>query len=99
VTREIPLPYRRADVDLEEEDLHDWGMGRKDKSLLVTSLSALSRVLSGSSDGKRPSTPDGTPKGGPLQREYEARRPGDVASPSFRARPTVSLQEEEQAGM
>jgi hypothetical protein len=44
VTREIPLPYRRADVDLEEEDLQDWGMGRKDKSLLVTSLSAISRT-------------------------------------------------------
>ncbi|KAK4685855.1 hypothetical protein P7C73_g4278, partial [Tremellales sp. Uapishka_1] len=74
VTREIPLPYRKADKDSDEEDVTP--SKEKGNSMFSVQLDKLRRGFTGG-DGRGPNELNVGARGHAGQREYEARRPGD----------------------
>ncbi|KIR53486.1 hypothetical protein I315_04079 [Cryptococcus gattii Ru294] len=83
VTREIPLPYRRVDHDSDDEsDPHDIEKlkGRSGHRHISINLDRLRRGIRDHNvnEGRGPDALDAGPRGHAPEREYEARRPGDI---------------------
>ncbi|ORY33360.1 EXS family-domain-containing protein [Naematelia encephala] len=78
VTREIPLPYRRVEHDIDDEDFGDSHQTPKKTNPLSVRLDRFRRGLVGESAGRGPGALNVGARGHAGQREYEARRPGDL---------------------
>ncbi|KIR29217.1 hypothetical protein I309_01804 [Cryptococcus deuterogattii LA55] len=83
VTREIPLPYRRVDHDSDDEsDPHEIEKlkGRSGHPHISINLDRLRRGIRDRNvnEGRGPDALDAGPRGHAPEREYEARRPGDI---------------------
>lgn len=81
VTREIPLPYRRVDRESDDEDEVKRVLSRasaKKKNPMSVRLSRFKRGLVGSAEGRGPEALNVGARGHAPQRDYEARRPGDI---------------------
>ncbi|OXC70750.1 hypothetical protein AYX13_00732 [Cryptococcus neoformans] len=83
VTREIPLPYRRLDRDSDDEsDPHELekSKGRSGHHHISVNLDRLRRGIldRNTEEGRGPDALDAGPRGHAPERDYEARRPGDI---------------------
>lgn len=84
VTREIPLPYRSVKDESEDDDLGPSKPEHKDTPL-VARLRRMRGKVVGHESGRGPDALNVGARGHAAQREYEARRPGDMmGSPSIR---------------